>query len=115
MSTIPSAEEYDFGFSFADDETTTAPAPPAPNNDEIQELKDKLDSLLSAQEETLNNAMVAAIETKYKARLKEVEGLIMPLLVNLKKNPDKAYINWPNREAVINKQIEKILAVTRGT
>ena len=38
----------------------------------------------------------------------------MPLLINLKKNPDKAFINWPNREGVINKQIEKIIAVTRG-
>lgn len=114
---IPTAEEYDFGFSFADDENaiTSVPPPAGTSNEEIQELKNKLDSLLSAQEETLNNAMVTAIETKYKSKLKEVENLVMPLLVNLKKNPDKPYINWPNREAVINKQIEKILAVTRST
>jgi len=66
------------------------------------------------KEETLNNVMVEAIETKYKARLKEVEGMILPLLLNLKKNPDKAYIHWPNRTAVIDKQIEKITAITRG-
>ena len=84
------------------------------NNEEIQELKDKLDTLLSAQEQTLNSAMVSAIEEKYKAKLKEVEGLILPLLLNLKKNPEKAYINWPNRAPVIDKQIEKITKVTRG-
>jgi hypothetical protein len=112
---ITPTDDYDFGFSFADDDSLPSSAPvPQPSNEEIQELKDKLDSLLSAQEETLNNAMVEAIETKYKARLKEVEGMILPLLLNLKKNPDKAYIHWPNRTAVIDKQIEKITAITRG-
>ena len=114
MSTIPSAEEYDFGFSFTDDDSLPSPAPVQQNNEEIQALKEKLDSLLSAQEESLNNAMVAAIEEKYKSKLKEVEGMILPLLANLKKNPDKAYIHWPNRTAVIDKQIEKILKVTRS-
>jgi hypothetical protein len=112
---ITPTDDYGFGFSFADDDSLPSSAPvPQPSNEEIQELKDKLDSLLSAQEETLNNAMVEAIETKYKARLKEVEGMILPLLLNLKKNPDKAYIHWPNRTAVIDKQIEKITAITRG-
>ena len=114
MSTTPT-DDYDFGFSFADDESLPSPAPvPQPSNEEIQELKDKLDSLLSAQEETLNNAMITAIEEKYKAKLKEVESLILPLLLNLKKNPDKAFINWPNRGPIIDKQIEKITKVTRG-
>ena len=114
MSTTPT-DDYDFGFSFADDEILPSPTPVAqPSNEEIQELKDKLDSLLSAQEETLSNAMVTAIEEKYKAKLKEVEGLILPLLLNLKKNPDKAFINWPNRVPIIDKQIEKITKVTRG-
>lgn len=113
MATTPT-DDYDFGFSFADDDSLpTAPATQQ-NNEEIQELKDKLDTLLSAQEQTLNSAMVSAIEEKYKAKLKEVEGMILPLLLNLKKNPEKAYINWPNRTAVIDKQIEKITAVTRG-
>jgi hypothetical protein len=82
---ITPTDDYDFGFSFADDDSLPSSAPvPQPSNEEIQELKDKLDSLLSAQEETLNNAMVEAIETKYKARLKEVEGMILPLLLNRK-------------------------------
>ena len=113
MSTTPT-DDYDFGFSFADDDSLPSTPATQQNNEEIQELKDKLDTLLSAQEQTLNSAMVAAIEEKYKAKLKEVEGMILPLLINLKKNPDKAYIHWPNRTAVIDKQIERITSVTRG-
>lgn len=113
MSTVEN--DFDFGFSFADDETT----PPAPttqsiNNDQLQTLQAKIDSLLDAQEQTLQNAYVAALEEKHKAKLKELEGLMLPLLYNLMKNPDKPMIKWENREAVIKKQIEKILAVTRS-
>lgn len=113
MSTTPT-DDYDFGFSFADDETVTSTAAVQANSDELASLKEKLDTLLSAQEQTLNSAMAEAIEAKYKAKLKEVEGMILPLLLNLKKNPEKAYINWPNRVSVIDKQIEKITAVTRS-
>lgn len=113
-----STDDYDFGFSFADSEevavTTQAQQTVNNSNEEISALKEKLDALLSVQEKTLNSAMTAALEEKHKAKLKEVEGLILPLLYNLMKNPDKAYINWPNREAVIKKQIEKITAITRG-
>ena len=113
MSTTPT-DDYDFGFSFADDDSLPSAPTTQQNNEEIQELKDKIDTLLSTQEQTLNNAMVSAIEEKYKAKLKEVEGMILPLLLNLKKNPEKAYINWPNRVSIIDKQIEKITKVTRG-
>ena len=46
-------------------------------------------------------------------KLQAVEKLILPLLVNLMKNPEKEYIHWPNRVPLIEKQIEKILAITR--
>ena len=113
MSTTPT-DDYEFGFSFADDDSIPSSPVVQQNNEEIQELKDKLDTLVSVQEQTLNSAMVSAIEEKYKAKLKELEGLILPLLYNLMKNPEKPIINWPNRESVIKKQIEKITAVTRG-
>jgi hypothetical protein len=109
--------DFDFGFSFEDEEaitkTTTVPTPTA-NNDQLLALQAKIDTLLDAQEQTLQTALVTAMEEKHKAKLKELEGLILPLLYNLMKNPDKPIINWPNREAVIKKQIEKIQAVTRG-
>ncbi len=115
MSTVEN--DFDFGFSFADDDTTTpstAPTTQSINNDQLQTLQAKIDSLLDAQEQTLQNAYVAALEEKHKAKLKELEGLMLPLLYNLMKNPDKPMIKWENREAIIKKQIEKILAVTRS-
>lgn len=52
--------------------------------------------------------------TNLQDKLIAVEALIMPLLENLKLNPEKEYIHWPNRVAVIDKQIAKIKAITRG-
>lgn len=49
-----------------------------------------------------------------KTKLLQVEALILPLLNNLLKNPEKEYIHWPNRQAVIKKQIERITAITRS-
>ena len=113
MATTPT-DDYDFGFSFADSDVTSSAPAQTQNNEEIAALQAKIDSLLDAQEKTIETALIKSIEEKYKAKLKEVEGLILPLLINLKKNPDKAYINWPNRAPVIDKQIEKITAITRG-
>lgn len=48
-------------------------------------------------------------------KLMELEKMIVPLLVNLMKNPDKEYIYWPNRKDKIQEQIDRILAITRGT
>ena len=101
-----SDNDYDFGFSFADEsEAIGAQAPttqPTVSPDDLAALQSKIDNVLT------QNAEV------YKAKLKEVEGLILPLLYNLMKNPEKTYIKWENRTEVIKKQIEKILAVTRS-
>lgn len=114
MATTPTpADEYDFGFSFADGEDTLS-TPPAANNEELKALQDKVDSMLDAQTKLLEDKYTQLLEDKYKAKLKEVEGLILPLLYNLKKNPDKEYIHWANRVPVIDKQIEKITAITRS-
>ena len=43
----------------------------------------------------------------------QLEKLIIPLLVKLAKSPE-AYIHWPNRAEVIEAQVKKIIAITRG-
>ncbi len=43
----------------------------------------------------------------------KLEKMIIPLLINLAKNPDKEYIRWPNRKDKIESQIDAILAITR--
>ena len=51
---------------------------------------------------------------EYKARLDQVEKIIMPFLTNLYKSASQPYIHWPNRGPIIEKQMQKILKLTRG-
>jgi hypothetical protein len=48
-----------------------------------------------------------------KDKFGQLEKLIIPLLVKLAKSPE-AYIHWPNRAEVIEAQLKKIVAITRG-
>ena len=49
----------------------------------------------------------------YKDRLQQLESMIVPFLTKLHSTGDKEYIYWPNRKPAIEKQIEKILSLTR--
>ena len=51
---------------------------------------------------------------EYKARLEQVEKIIMPFLTNLYKSASQPYIHWPNRGPILEKQMQKILTLTRG-
>ena len=48
-----------------------------------------------------------------KDKYAQLEKLIIPLLIKLAKSPE-AYIHWPNRAQVIEAQVKKIIAITRG-
>ena len=63
---------------------------------------------ISAKESALENLKASRDEDMTK-----LEKMIIPLLINLAKNPDKEYIRWPNRQEKIEKQIDAILAITR--
>lgn len=51
---------------------------------------------------------------EYKSRLAEVEKIVMPFLTNLYKTKEQPYIHWPNRGPLLEKQMQKILTLTRG-
>ena len=51
---------------------------------------------------------------EYKQRLHQVEKIILPFLTNLYKTAEQPYIHWPNRGPAIEKQMQKILKLTRG-
>ena len=71
----------------------------------------------SAVSEAEYNAVINTAATTaddYKARLNEVEKIIIPFLTKLHSTGDKEYIYWPNRKPLIEKQIEKILKLTRN-
>ena len=111
------AEDFDFGFTAVDEvpsEAPQQPVAPAQNNDEIMDKLAQLEAkILNADNSGMINEHRALVESDVANKLRDVEDLVLPLLYNLQKNPEKEYIHWPNRTAVIDKQIEKIKAVTR--
>jgi len=121
--------EFDFGFSTTDDDSAPVQATPVVTSQEISEpILERISNLEVNVGEVLNilerleNASTpldtdeykGLIEKDVKAKLSAVEKLILPLLVNLMKNPEKDTIKWPDRAPIIEKQIEKILAITRS-
>lgn len=56
----------------------------------------------------------AAPIEEYKQKLMDLENMILPFLQKLRDTGDKEYIYWPNRKDSIDKQINKILKLTRG-
>jgi len=115
------ADDFDFGFTIVDSEdlspktaTTVQATVPDDFKDEIMaKLYDLENRILSSDSSGMINEHRALVEQDVATKLRDLEDLIMPLLINLKTNPEKDYIHWPNRTAIIDKQIEKIKAVTR--
>ena len=122
-------QQDDFGFSAIDESEVNRTVDPntleesiivreteAQSSESLQRVEDKLDQML----ELYNDGKLGLeadrdkMEAEVKVNLKTLEQLIMPLLVNLMKNPEKEYIYWPNRTAKIQEQIDKVLTLTRG-
>jgi outer membrane murein-binding lipoprotein Lpp len=80
----------------------------------------ELNASLQAQGQNLNAVLdeveerTTAMREECKTKMGEVERMIMPLLTNLMKNPQKEYIHWPNRAEKLQSQIDKITALTRS-
>jgi len=111
-------DEFDFGFSTVDEEEvkefeTKVQEKVAETTANVSsDLEEKINALLKAREG--DTGRVEELEKKRKEDLLKLEKIIMPLLKNLQKNPDDVYIKWPNRKEVIDKQIKKIVAITRS-
>jgi hypothetical protein len=117
------SEDYDFGFTMVDEDeiegSTSAPQTVTAevSSDQMDSIMDKLEQLeariLSSDNSGMINEHRNLVEQDVAGKLRDVEDLILPLLLNLKKNPEKDIIKWPNRTVIIDKQIEKIKAITR--
>ena len=112
---------FDFGFTAVDDIPTSETQPQQPvvaqvDDAQLEIILDKIARLESLILQSDSSGMInehrELVQQDVTAKLKQVEDLILPLLYNLQKNPEKDYIHWPNRTAIIDKQIEKIKAVT---
>lgn len=70
----------------------------------------------AVDEDELQVVQNAATSTEdYKNRLDEMYNSILPLLNNLKLNPEKEYILWPNRLEKIEQFEKKLLDIWKGS
>ena len=114
-------DDFDFGFEFADSDQISSPVEQEVKEERIDTIEEKLDVLLAQLKNGIQTSSNSEdldlykemIEEKVKKQLEQVERLTLPLLYNLKKNPDKEYIYWPDRVEKIDEQIQRILSVTR--
>jgi hypothetical protein len=116
---MQSFDEGNFGFMAVNEDELndiiSSASSAAP--EEIDEIQKKLDQIIE-----LNSTCEGSVEVKaqydvlMKAKMEEIEGLVLPLLINLKKNGTKDYLHWPGaqRESQCDLQIEKLLRVTRS-
>lgn len=76
------------------------------------ELKKHEEMLKKKVEE--QSKVVAKATTEAQTKLETLRDMIMPLLNNLAKDPDKEYILWPNRAEKIAAFIEKVNTFVDG-
>lgn len=82
-------EEWDFGFTAVDE------ADLGLSKQNTESLEDEIEFLKSELKNT-------------KDSMEDIRKLVMPLLNNLMKNPEKEMILWPDREQKIKQFIKKI-------
>ena len=75
------------------------------NETELEIAKKQMDDEYDLRKDNLGK--------EQKEKFAQLEKLIIPLLIKLAKSPE-AYIHWPNRAQVIEAQVKKIIAITRG-
>mgnify|MGYP001394428126 CR=1 FL=1 len=81
-------------------------------------IEGKLDTLLERVSDTKSTDEEIARKVKEETtdKMKDLEKLVLPLLVNFIKpeSLEQEYIYWPNRKEIIERQIQRILSITRG-
>ena len=75
------------------------------NETELEIAKKQMDDEYDLRKDNLGK--------EQREKFKALEKLIIPLIIKLAKSPE-AYIHWPNRAEVIEAQLKKIVAITRG-
>lgn len=83
-------ENNDFGFSLV-------------SEDELRAQEEMLKKQIEQQSQ-----VVQQTTAEYTDKLHGLRDMVMPLLNNLAKDPDKSYILWPDRAAKIKQFIKKI-------
>ena len=97
--------DFDFGFSFIDEELQEKEA-------EVQQTIQAISSEKQTIEDELTDAKVRADDLEY--RLELLFKSITPFLDNLCKNAEKSTIYWPDRVAKIEAYKMKLLSIVEG-
>ena len=92
---------FDFGFTTATEEELAAP------------VLEKVEQESASTAEQLKEAL--AKQTILQNRLTKLYDAIQPLLINLKANPEKDYIHWPNRTAKVDSFKKLLTDIYNGT
>tara|TARA_R110002020_G_scaffold355222_1_gene567947 strand:+ start:1058 stop:1456 length:399 start_codon:yes stop_codon:yes gene_type:complete len=121
------AESMDFGFNIVDEAEVENYETEIKNRVVVEGsgtsvdtsvLENKIDASIKLIDQLVelrqgDETQMDILKKTHKEDMLKVEKMIMPLLYNLMKNPQDIYIKWPNRKEIIQKQITKIVAVTR--
>ena len=119
------AESMDFGFNIVDEaeveefETQVKSRVAVEGTTvDTSALENKIDASIKLIDELVemrkgDDSQMDILKKTHKEDMLKVEKMIMPLLYNLMKNPQDIYIKWPNRKEIIQKQISKIVSITR--
>lgn len=96
-------EDDDFGFSLVSEE-------------ELKAREAELQAKIEEQSQVVQQVVkqTAATETELKDKLEGLRKMIMPLLNNLAKDPEKSYVFWPDRSVKIKAFIMKVNAYVDG-
>ena len=102
---MPSRRDFELDFDFDSDSWGELDFA---SETEMKAGEEQAKEEIGVKESALENLKASRDEDMGK-----LEKMIIPLLINLAKNPDKEYIRWPNRQEKIEKQIDQILSITR--
>lgn len=89
---------FDFGFTAVDEE-------------ELEAVQTKNEAQIKLEEE---NANLSTNLTECQSRLDKLYRSVQPLLENLKANPEKSYIYWPDRKDKVDAFAKHLYNVYQG-
>ena len=84
----------------------------------LEQIEGKIVEVLAVAQQKFDTRLEEKelqLEVGNQDKFRTLEKLMIPLLMNLAKDSESnPYIHWPNRKAVVEDQIRKILTVTRA-
>jgi hypothetical protein len=98
---------------------------------ELSRMEEKIDKVLSMENTEMISALnqqgeniraiideveerKSLLDSQYKEKLSMIEKTVLPLLINLTKNPEREYLKWPDRASKVQGYIQRVLEITRN-